>query len=147
MLNALFRNIDRAESSSSPAARSKSDTTNGEAQKKKREEDEAKLAKIYENFEFDTLWSKLSAVLSRMKNDPGAAQILLPLIESMMVVSQHVANPDPESPSASETRPPRSRSSTEGGPKSHEKRWRTTSSRSQKSIARFSTSWYGKTLH
>lgn len=92
-----------------------SDQTHLEKQKKKREEDEAKLAKIYESFEFDPLWSKLSDVLSRMKNDPGAAQILLPLIESMMVVSQHVTSPDGESPSASgDIRPPFSRSSTLG---------------------------------
>lgn len=120
MFSAFLRNIDQASSSASPSGRGKSDTANGEAQKKKREEDEAKLAKIYEGFEFDPLWSKLSAVLSRMKNDPGAAQILLPLIESMMVVSQHVANPAPDSPGAtSEMRPSRSRTSTaEGGPKS-----------------------------
>ncbi|SJX63680.1 related to ubiquitin-protein ligase 1 [Sporisorium reilianum f. sp. reilianum] len=110
---------DAPDSRSSLPGRHKPDATQSEAQKKKRQQDEAELAKIYESFEFDTLWSKLSDVLSRMKNDPGAAQILLPLIESMMVVSQHVASPEAESSTApSEVRPPHSRSSTQGGPKS-----------------------------
>lgn len=101
------------------SSRTKNESSPNEAQKKKRKEDEAKLAEMYEKFEFDPLWSKLSQVLSRMKNDPGASQILLPLIESMMVVSQHVANPDPErSASPIESRAPRSRSSTEGAAKS-----------------------------
>ncbi|GAK65645.1 uncharacterized protein PAN0_009c3863 [Moesziomyces antarcticus] len=118
-LNRFLDDEDRLASDPGASSRRKPDSSTTESQKKKREEDEAKLAKIYESFEFDTLWSKLSSVLSRMKNDPGAAQILLPLIESMMVVSQHVANPDPDSPGAStEPRPPRSRSSTEGGSKS-----------------------------
>ncbi|PWY98189.1 HECT-domain-containing protein [Testicularia cyperi] len=91
--------------------RSKSDPSADEAQKRKREEDEARLAKLYEQFEFDPLWAKLSEVLTRMKNDPGAAQILLPLIESMMVVSQHVANPEQETPgSPGERRASRNRS-------------------------------------
>ncbi|KAJ1022444.1 hypothetical protein NDA16_003433 [Ustilago loliicola] len=120
MFSDLLRNINRVNASASPSGRAKADSSNSEAQKKKREEDEAKLAKIYETFEFDTLWSKLSDVLSRMKNDPGAAQILLPLIESMMVVSQHVTNPEPDSSSTSSeiVRPSHSRSSTQGGPKS-----------------------------
>lgn len=118
-LNMFLRMPYPGDARTSPAARNKPESSHSEAQKKKREEDEAKLAKIYESFKFDTLWSKLSDVLSRMKNDPGAAQILLPLIESMMVVSQHVANPDPESSTnPSEARPPFSRSSTQGGPKS-----------------------------
>lgn len=120
VISDFLHNITRAGASSSPSGRNKPESSNSEAQKKKREEDEAKLAKIYETFEFDTLWSKLSDVLSRMKNDPGAAQILLPLIESMMVVSQHVANPEPDNSSTSGeiVRPPHSRSSTQGGPKS-----------------------------
>ncbi|KIS68346.1 uncharacterized protein UMAG_03442 [Mycosarcoma maydis] len=90
-----------------------------ESRKKDFDQSEAALAKIYESFEFDVLWSKLSEVLSRMKNDPGAAQILLPLIESMMVISQNVATTDPETSStAGDVRPPHSRSSTQGGPKS-----------------------------
>lgn len=103
----------------SPAGR-KQDNAHSEAQKKKREQDQAKLGAIYESFKFDPLWAKLSDVLSRMKNDPGAAQIMLPLIESMMVVSQHVTNPDPESStsgSTSDVRLPLSRSSTQGTPK------------------------------
>ncbi|EST09465.1 hypothetical protein PSEUBRA_000676 [Kalmanozyma brasiliensis GHG001] len=106
----------RADFRHSSSSRSRpSDQTHLEKQKKRREEDEAKLAKIYESFEFDPLWSKLSDVLSRMKNDPGAAQILLPLIESMMVVSQHVTSPDGETPIVpGDVRPPFSRSSTLG---------------------------------
>ncbi|CDW98756.1 hypothetical protein, partial [Sporisorium scitamineum] len=123
ILNAILNQPyphDHPDSRSSLPGRHKPDAAQSEAQKKKREQDEAELAKIYESFEFDTLWSKLSDVLSRMKNDPGAAQILLPLIESMMVVSQHVASPEAESSSSAptEARPPHSRSSTQGGPKS-----------------------------
>ena len=119
--NAFLRNLGRAGAGANHSApgRSKPENSNSEAQKKKKEEDEAKLAKMYESFEFDPLWSKLSDVLARMRNDPGAAQILLPLIESMMVVSQHVASPDPDTTSTvGEVRPPHSRSSTQGGPKS-----------------------------
>lgn len=120
MFSDFLRNIDRVNATASPSGRTKPDSSNSEAQKKKREQDEAKLANIYEAFQFDTLWSKLSDVLSRMKNDPGAAQILLPLIESMMVVSQHVANPEPDTSSTSGelVRLPHSRSSTQGAPKS-----------------------------
>ncbi|KAJ1022812.1 hypothetical protein NDA18_005145 [Ustilago nuda] len=120
MFSDFLRNIDRVNATASPSGRSKPDSSNSEAQKKKREQDEAKLANIYEAFQFDILWSKLSNVLSRMKNDPGAAQILLPLIESMMVVSQHVANPEPDTSSTSGelVRPPHSRPSTQGAPKS-----------------------------
>ncbi|SAM83270.1 related to ubiquitin-protein ligase 1 [Ustilago bromivora] len=120
MFSDFLRNINRVNASASPSGRTKPDSSNSEAQKKKREQDEAKLANIYEAFQFDTLWSKLSDVLSRMKNDPGAAQILLPLIESMLVVSQHVANPEPDTSSTSGelVRPPLSRSSTQGAPKS-----------------------------
>ncbi|PWN49222.1 HECT-domain-containing protein [Violaceomyces palustris] len=87
-----------------PGSASETETTTA-----KRQEDEAKLAKIYESFEFDPLWSRLSDALLRLRGDPNAAQILLPLIESMMVVSQHVANPD--SLSSSESRSSRGQSS------------------------------------
>ena len=114
-----LRHSHPSEPRSNVAGRQKPDAAQTEAQKRKREQEEAELAKIYESFEFDTLWSKLSDVLSRMKNDPGAAQILLPLIESMMVVSQHVASPEVAEPSSSsaEVRPPHSRSSTQGVPR------------------------------
>lgn len=61
---------------------------------KKKKEDEEKLAAIYEGFDFGSLWDKLSESLSRMQNDSNAAMILLPLIESLMVVSRHVATPE-----------------------------------------------------
>ncbi|SPO27765.1 related to ubiquitin-protein ligase 1 [Ustilago trichophora] len=118
-LNMFLRMPYPGDARTSPAAR-KHENTHSEAQKKKREEDEAKLGAIYESFKFDPLWAKLSDVLSRMKNDPGAAQIMLPLIEGMMVVSQHVTNPDPEastSASTTDLRPPLSRSSTQATPK------------------------------
>ena len=41
----------------------------------------AKLAEIYESFELDPIWDKLSKVLTRLEGDPSAAQILLPSIE------------------------------------------------------------------
>lgn len=45
------------------------------------EENEKKLAKIYEGFQFQPLWDKLSEALTRLEDDPSAAQVLLPLIE------------------------------------------------------------------
>ncbi|SPO41451.1 related to ubiquitin-protein ligase 1 [Pseudozyma flocculosa] len=115
-VGADFQALFGALPSSQPAASSprsrKPDETSSQAQKKRKEEDEAKLAQIYEKFEFDPLWARLSEALSRLKGDPNAAQILLPLIESMMVVSQHVANPDPSSPGSPPpaSNPPLSRS-------------------------------------
>ncbi|SNX85924.1 related to ubiquitin-protein ligase 1 [Melanopsichium pennsylvanicum] len=129
-LNMFLRMPYPGEARASPSGR-KPDNAHSEALKKKREEDQAKLSQIYKSFHFDALWSKLSEVLSRMKNDPGAAQILLPLIESMMVVSQHVTSSEPESSgsasasasgsgsgSSSEARPPHSRQNAGGEPKS-----------------------------
>lgn len=49
--------------------------------KGKSAEDVAKLAEIYESFELDPIWDKLSKVLTRLEGDPSAAQILLPSIE------------------------------------------------------------------
>lgn len=73
----------------------KAENTTSEADKQKRkQEDEEKLAEIYEGFEFGSLWDKLSDSLSRMQNDSNAAMILLPLIESLMVVSRNVATPE-----------------------------------------------------
>lgn len=57
-----------------------SDSKNGK-QKGIESEDEKKLAEIYENFDFEAIWDKLSQVLTRLRGDPNAAQILLPLIE------------------------------------------------------------------
>ncbi|KAN0060814.1 E3 ubiquitin-protein ligase tom1 [Thecaphora frezii] len=114
-LEALMGLRPHSHNASTPSR--KSDDTPSHAQKNRRQEDEAKLAQIYEKFEFDPLWARLSEALSRLKNDPNAAQILLPLIESMMVVSQHVANPEPTapgSPSAS-NHPPRSYSGSQQG--------------------------------
>lgn len=54
---------------------------NGQKDLKCKKEDEEKLAKIYESFKFDPLWRRLSDALTRLKGDPNAAQILLPLIE------------------------------------------------------------------
>ncbi|PWN44550.1 HECT-domain-containing protein [Ceraceosorus guamensis] len=62
--------------------------------KKPSPEDEEALAKIYEGFDFEELWKKLSEALDRLKGDAGAAQVLLPLIESLMVISKHVATPE-----------------------------------------------------
>ncbi|WFD30722.1 HECT-type E3 ubiquitin transferase [Malassezia sp. CBS 17886] len=50
---------------------------------------EAKLAQVYETFDFTPLWHRLSESLARLQGDPSSAQVLLPLIESLMVVSTH----------------------------------------------------------
>ena len=63
--------VRKAEGSSTPES----------AKSKKKKEDEEKLAQIYESFQFDGLWDKLSEALSRMEDDSSAAMILLPLIE------------------------------------------------------------------
>ena len=65
-------------------------------------ENEEKLAQVYETFEFDGLWTRLSEALSRMQGDQGSAQVLLPLIESLMVVSKHAIDLDAPVPSAAE---------------------------------------------
>lgn len=56
----------------------------------KKREMEAKLSRVYENFDLEMLWKRLSEALSRLQADPASAQVLLPSIESLMVVSQHV---------------------------------------------------------
>lgn len=61
------------------------------AEQKQRSEDEEKLAQIYESLDFEPIWQKLSLLLSRLEADPSAAQVLLPLIESLMVMSKHAA--------------------------------------------------------
>lgn len=71
-----------------PAPPSKEDA---EAAQRKDAANEAELAHIYEQFYFEPLWAKLSEALTRLEDDPSAAQVLLPLIESLMVVSKHVA--------------------------------------------------------
>lgn len=53
----------------------------------------AQLAKVYERFDFEELWARLSETLMRLQSDPNSAQVLLPIIESLMVVSQHVLQP------------------------------------------------------
>lgn len=74
-------------------------------------ESEERLAAVYESFDFDRLWARLSEALARIQSDPGSAQVLLPLIESLMVVSKHATQfhlPEQEthneSPSHSKTR-------------------------------------------
>ena len=68
----------------------------GEAQEEKQEDSEkkremeAKLSRVYESFDLEMLWKRLSEALSRLQSDPASAQVLLPSIESLMVVSQHV---------------------------------------------------------
>lgn len=52
----------------------------GKAKETNQDDDQA-LAKVYESFDFEPLWKRLSDALDRLKGDPGAAQILLPLIE------------------------------------------------------------------
>ncbi|KAE8266509.1 hypothetical protein A4X09_0g5834 [Tilletia walkeri] len=64
------------------------------AAKKEKEKNEEKLKKMYEDFDFRPLWTRLSQALTRLKDSPSAAQVLLPLIESLMVVSKHVIAPD-----------------------------------------------------
>ena len=44
-------------------------------------EAEEQLAKVYEKFDFHALWARLSEALSRLQNDPGSVQVLLPMIE------------------------------------------------------------------
>ncbi|UZJ54316.1 hypothetical protein CBS101457_003636 [Exobasidium rhododendri] len=67
-------------------------------------EEERKLADIYENFDFEPIWDRLSQVLTRLRGDPNAAQILLPLIESLMVISKHAATSDPPPGSSASAR-------------------------------------------
>ena len=68
----------------------------GETQEEKQEDSEkkremeAKLSRVYESFDLEMLWKRLSEALSRLQSDPASAQVLLPSIESLMVVSQHV---------------------------------------------------------
>ena len=52
-------------------------------------QNEAQLAKVYESFHLDELWAKLGESLARLRADPSSAQVLLPIIESLMVVSRH----------------------------------------------------------
>jgi hypothetical protein len=81
-MNTLARN--RASSSTggraAEGAKDAEDTKSGK-DKAAVSEDEKKLADIYESFEFESIWTKLSQVLTRLRGDPNAAQILLPLIE------------------------------------------------------------------
>jgi hypothetical protein len=71
--NGVQRELQRAENDTSGVL-------NGKA-KETESEEEKKLAEIYENFDFEAIWERLSQVLTRLKRDPNAAQILLPLIE------------------------------------------------------------------
>lgn len=61
----------------------KAEASNDEETNKsaKQSEDEERLARLYEGFQFAPLWRRLSDALTRLKGDPNAAQILLPLIE------------------------------------------------------------------
>lgn len=66
----------------------------------KREQDVEKVQGIYESFHFANLWEKLGdclAVIGSSSNTEHIATVLLPLIESLMVVCQHVG------PKASQT--------------------------------------------
>jgi len=47
-------------------------------------EAEERLAKVYDKFDFHALWARLSEALSRLQNDPGSVQVLLPMIEVRM---------------------------------------------------------------
>ena len=88
------------------------DTTGG-VESKLREE---VLAVLYESSTFDKLWSKLSHCLTSIRNRGNminVATILLPLIESLMVVCRNTslkeAITDPTSPVTVGTPPPESR--------------------------------------
>lgn len=74
----LHRVIRRAENEPASREVNGKDSKNG---KEKNAEDEARLAQIYESFEFEPIWDRLSQVLTRLEGDPNAAQVLLPLIE------------------------------------------------------------------
>ena len=74
----LHRVIQRAENEPANREINAKDSKNG---KEKNAEDEARLAQIYESFEFEPIWDRLSQVLTRLEGDPNAAQVLLPLIE------------------------------------------------------------------
>lgn len=80
----------RAPWNESGASANVADESTKVATSEEKREAEAKLAQVYENFDFEVLWLKLSEALSRLDYDPGTAQVLLPTIESLMVVSQHV---------------------------------------------------------
>ncbi|WFD41443.1 HECT-type E3 ubiquitin transferase [Malassezia psittaci] len=73
---------------------------------------EARLAKVYEAFQLDALWAKLGEALSRLRADPSSAQVLLPTIESLMVVSRHALKSDSQSTSPAEESLPESPSSS-----------------------------------
>lgn len=72
------REIERAENEPANREMNGKDSKNAN---QKSAEDEAKLAQIYEGFEFEPIWDRLSQVLTRLEGDPNAAQVLLPLIE------------------------------------------------------------------
>lgn len=80
-MNTLARN--RGNGTAGRAAQAESDIRDAKLEKDKgaMSEDEKKLAEIYESFDFESIWTKLSQVLTRLRGDPNAAQILLPLIE------------------------------------------------------------------
>lgn len=81
-MNTLARNRGASSTGGRPAG-TETDLSDAKSGKHKRvsSEDEKKLADIYESFDFDSIWAKLSQVLTRLRGDPNAAQILLPLIE------------------------------------------------------------------
>lgn len=85
----VARNIQRELLRAQNLARTSNGTADphaDEREKGKSAEDEEHLAQIYESFEFDAIWDKLSKVLTRLEGDPNAAQILLPLIEVRRLV-------------------------------------------------------------
>ena len=53
-------------------------------------QNEAQLAKVYESFHLDELWAKLGESLARLRADPSSAQVLLPIIESLMLSLIHI---------------------------------------------------------
>jgi membrane-bound ClpP family serine protease len=81
-MNTLARNRGTS-STAGRAAGTENDSVDAKSGKQKgvSSEDEKKLADIYESFDFESIWAKLSQVLTRLRGDPNAAQILLPLIE------------------------------------------------------------------
>ncbi|CAO1635660.1 unnamed protein product [Parajaminaea phylloscopi] len=95
LVNAASASRGHAAAGNPQAAKSDREPASAESEKaKKKKQDEERLAQIYEGLSFDGLWDKLSESLTRMEGDSSAAMILLPLIESLMVVSKHVATPE-----------------------------------------------------
>ncbi|CAG8513467.1 7938_t:CDS:10, partial [Acaulospora morrowiae] len=71
-------------------------------------EDEEKVMKIYESLNFTDLWKKLGACLTGIHENPEmihVATVLLPLIESLMVVCKYVGMAPSKGTSTSQSSP------------------------------------------